>query len=733
MVFNVLRFPIATPAILLVAAMSACFTAQGAQQLLSGSLRNAAELPLDRFDEYQANTFPPYPWTRLGARAEEIEIVLKPDANTPFAKNDVTGKGLVLTDATANSGNGAGLEYAFTPPPPGKVYVGFDFRYTEPEAGAGLDFVCKLSDGVGRKGLVLHLGSNGKLSLENAANQVRILTDLKPGLWYHLAAVLENDQLSLTLVDVTNVRLDRYSARVRRGDLVFKAQDKISSPDTYTTLSFFSNGPDAGTGSWTIDNICMAGQVDASRKAWYPFDMLPTEKLRACKRKVFAYFYIYSSGYSNEDPGLSWYTRTVLNPTLTKPDRRKAGSEMPMRPLPRPPMQAPELSKREQVVKAMEEEVRIGIQTGLDGFFADFHSHPKSAGGVKYFTEKSFMLMDAAATVDPGFKIIPAVYSDSTTKGIHGKGDAGRDPLDYANSPIIKRIAEHPAAMRLKDGRLVLSMWLSERHSPGWWQKVLAQMAKNGYPAVLLAQFNTHGDVKAFSEAGICHGMAQWGPRQVCDYNWVAEARPLTDTVVFPVAFQDVRTRSCGLWEASNSGLLRSLWGQAIEDKADWVFLNTWSDYTETPMAPSTFIGFVPCDLNAYYTQWFKTGKQPEITRDRLYYIYRRNHSSAESSKCKKWSFSSGNKAKDEIELLAFLTAPGELRIEAAGKVYSKQAAAGIISFKVPLPKDTQFVPEFTLSRNGNVLAKAKGRYTVLDKVEYPHMIYSAGVIAPNE
>jgi hypothetical protein len=49
--------------------------------------------------------------------------------------------------------------------------------------------------------------------------------------------------------------------------------------------------------------------------------------------------------------------------------------------------------------------------------------------------------MDAALRVDPGFKIIPAVYS-SGDGGTGSDEEKNHDPVKYANSPVIKRIAD---------------------------------------------------------------------------------------------------------------------------------------------------------------------------------------------------------------------------------------------------------------------------------------------------
>jgi len=688
-----------------------------------GQSGSVDQLPVDRFDEYQPDELPPHPWIRLGKPAPDVDMSLKTEAESPFCGNKVTGKGLLVNDSSATAGSGTGISYSFTPPPDGALYLGFDFRYSRPEKGEGIDFVCRLDDGSASKGLTLDIGEGDSLSVTGTDGNKRKLTNVKPDTWYHVAINLVDDVATICLTDAAQCRFDQYQVHYNKPP--FTAKEKFLQPDNYSRLAFFSAGADDGIGGLSLDNICMAGKVDAPRDALLPFEREPLAVLRQSERKVFAYYYIYTNAYDDKDQGLSHYTRALINPSLnTKGDRKIAGSELLYRPLPRPPMQQG-LDGKEIKVRAMEEEVRLAIQQGIDGFLADFHSYPK--GSPAYFTNNSFALMDAALRVDPGFKIIPAVYS-SGDGGTGSDEEKNHDPVKYANSPVIKRIAEHPAALRTPDGRLVMSMWLTERYSVDWWKQVMKEMEKNDLPIALVAQFNSWNKIKDFSE--ICYGMAHWGPRTPKDFKWVDTTRNLTEKVVFPIVEQDVRTRGCQAWESENSTLLRGLWDQAISDKADWAFIYTWSDYTEHAMAPSTFIGFVPYDLNTYYSQWFKTGMQPKIVQDVLYYFYRRNHSDVDPGKGRTWSFKAGQ-PKNEIELLAFLTAPGTLSIQVDGQVYEKQAPAGIVSFKAPLPKDKTFVPEFSLRRNRNMVITGPGHYTVLGKVEYPHMIYCSGMIVP--
>ena len=81
-----------------------------------------------------------------------------------------------------------------------------------------------------------------------------------------------------------------------------------------------------------------------------------------------------------------------------------------------------------------------------------------------------------------------------------------------------------------------------------------------------------------------------------------------------------------------------------------------------------------------------------------LYYFYRREPTTAAGpGQAQKDSFYSGT-AENTIELLAFLTSPGTLKITIGGKTYTENAPAGMTSFKIPTQAGT---PLFALSRSG--------------------------------
>ncbi|MDR3708676.1 MAG: endo-1,3-alpha-glucanase family glycosylhydrolase [Capsulimonadaceae bacterium] len=675
------------------------------------------ELPIDKFDAYQAGTFPPFPWTRIKPDAAGVDLTLRAEDESPFVGNKVTGKGLTMTVPDTAHDGGDGIERRFTPAPPGPEFLAFDFRIGGADSKqAALDLHCNLVD-EHDKGLAISIGAIAGLSVRTAAGD-RKLADIVSGQWYHLGVKLESGKIDTLALTAFPLKSPSVTSR----DI------PLPSSGAYDTLRFSNGGTGKQSGKWTIGNILMAGRVDAPRNAWWPFDQLQIDQLRASDKKVFLYYFpIYTAGPSSEDPGLSWFSRTIANPTLlNKPDSAGAGTEFEYCPYPRPPVE-PLTNAHDSYVRSMEDEVRLARQLGIDGMFVDLESFPSPYGG-KYFNEQAFSLMEAAARIDPAMAMIPAIYGpDSATD------DTARE---FANTDVVKRALAQPNILRLADGRAVITSWYPERFPASWWKLALSEVEKSGERVAFIPQFNSIDHLSEF--APISYGMTHWGPRSPEKFDWVSRVAPLTTKAIFPIVEQDVRPRGVWYMESCNSALLRGLWGMAIDDKADWAFIDTWSDYTEQAQAPSRSIGFAPFDLNAYYIQWFKTGKQPAVKRDVLYYFYRTQHTSAVPSHGKEWVLRKpwgDNKEtapRNEIELLAFLKEPGKLCIQVDGQTYSCSAGAGITSFKAPLPPDKSFTPVFSLLRGKRTVVSRPGQYAVLDKIEFGNMLYHSGVISPD-
>jgi hypothetical protein len=341
----------------------------------------------------------------------------------------------------------------------------------------------------------------------------------------------------------------------------------------------------------------------------------------------------------------------------------------------------------------MEQEVSAAIGRGITGFTFDSLSPTDGSDS----NSALHLMLKAAQTVDSRFKIM--VMPDITALGSDSN----------AVVEIIAAAAASPSAYRLSDGRLVVSAFDAGLNPPTWWLSVISRLAAQGIHIAFVPTFLGWSAI-ADAFAPFSYGFSDWGTATVGSSS--AEQgdpeiahRTYGKIFMMPVGPQQYRPKDSVYWEAGNSGAFRDAWASSIQGDADWIQLVTWNDFTETSAISQTTdatlqrtIGTGFYNLTGYYASWFLTGEQPKITHDVLYYFYRREATTAPSPAQKDKVTLVNGTAENDIELLAFLTSPGVLKIAVGGKTYTQNAAAGIVSFKVPSQAGT---PVFTLSRSG--------------------------------
>ena len=429
-----------------------------------------------------------------------------------------------------------------------------------------------------------------------------------------------------------------------------------------------------------------------------PFALPNADFLFDSPKKVFAhYFYPFPLSINNKPASDDYYNANYLNKNGESAKWAATGGYLRQRPLP-----VAVNSNKNWPFDNMQREVRMAIARGITGFTFDVLSAKEAASSDSTHLQ---MLLSAAHAVDPRFKIlimpdISALKSDSATVV---------DSIAVA--------ASSPAAYRLADGRLVVSAFNAGANSPDWWAAVIAQLKTRGIAIAFVPTFlGWKGQAAAF--APISHGFADWGTATANGSQGMKGDAQLArgnygKIYMMPVDPQQYRPKDSIYWEAGNSATFRNAWTSAIDGDADLVQLVTWSDFSESsqiePYTDATLrtdIGTGFYNLNAYYATWFLSGKQPPITHDVLYYFYRREPTDAASPAQSKPNKVVNSTPEDNIELLAFLTAPGELKIKIAGRTEVQNAPAGITSFKVHTAPGT---PIFSLSRGGSEVFSVSG------------------------
>jgi hypothetical protein len=425
-------------------------------------------------------------------------------------------------------------------------------------------------------------------------------------------------------------------------------------------------------------------------------------------KKVFAhYLSTFPVSIDNAAPATDYYNKQYLSKTGESGKWSNAGGFIRQRPLGVPPSANANWRQLN-----MESEVRAAIARGITGFTFNAMA---ATDGTDSGSELHLMLA-AANAVDSRFKIV--VMPDITVLG------ADSDAVVQ----IIASVASSPAAYRLSDGRLVVSPFDAGLNPPTWWQSVISRLSSQGIHIAFVPTFVGWTTI-ADAFAPFSYGFSDWGSATVRGAAYMQDDPEIIHSTygkifMMPVDPQQYRPKSFIYWEASNSAALRAAWSGSIEGNADWVQLVTWNDLSESsaiaPVTDATLqrsIGTGFYNLTGYYAAWFLTGHQPQITHDVLYYFYRRETtSSAAPAQTQKDTIVTGA-AENNIELLAFLTSPGVLKVTIGGKTYTQNAAAGVVSFKVPMQPG---IPLFTLSRSGTEVFSFHGGIQIYGQTGLP-------------
>jgi glucan endo-1,3-alpha-glucosidase len=166
-------------------------------------------------------------------------------------------------------------------------------------------------------------------------------------------------------------------------------------------------------------------------------------------------------------------------------------------------------------------------------------------------------------------------------------------------------------------------------------------------------------------------------------------------------------------------------WTSILTNQTDWVNLVTWNDFNEStyfspvmnPEQQQYGEGFLATphrychagylELAKYYIAWHKTGQEPPINEDALFFFYRTHPKNAVASNPNDIPVTgfSGDIA-DVIYNTVFLTAPAQLEINSGGSLSTNTLAAGIQSLRTPFTPGPQ---TFTLRRNGTMVLSVQG------------------------
>ncbi|WP_420176035.1 glycoside hydrolase family 71 protein [Luteococcus sp. OSA5] len=422
-------------------------------------------------------------------------------------------------------------------------------------------------------------------------------------------------------------------------------------------------------------------------------------------RKVFAhYFTPYPISIDNQPADSDYYSVHYLKASGEGGKFAASGGLLRDRPLPRKPIDG------DYVLADHRTEIQQAKQGGIDGWTLNL----MDVDGINWKKAESML---RAADAEGGFSIVP--MPDMTT--------IGWLPPDQM-ADLVKKVADHPSAHRLDDGRLMLSPFYADLKNASYWQATIAALEARGVAVAFMPTFiDWPSDPESFAK--ISYGFSMWGGRSPANVHEVygPRTKALGLKWMQPVAVQDQRP-TAGIYDESvNLATLRKSWELAIDQGADYVQMTTWNDYSEgTAFAPSQEHGWAFLDASAYYLSKFKTGSTPTITRDSLVLTHRKQPASAQPTAGQSTLMElrdNSSRAVDQVEVMAFLTAPGDVTATVGGRTKTWPAPAGVSVHTLPLEMGTVSA---SVSRDGQQTTAVKSDDTVTSSPAVQDLQYVA-------
>ena len=430
----------------------------------------------------------------------------------------------------------------------------------------------------------------------------------------------------------------------------------------------------------------------------------------------------------------------------------------------------PANANAEAAIANYEREIQQAQAIGIDGFALN-------AGGwleePRYIIRASEMF-EAAYRLHSGFTLF--FSADMCCS------NSAEDVED-----MVRRFANNPRYAPIyyqRDGRFLLSTFAGEAKGPLFWLNIRLDLAKGANPslrAVANALPFVSGSpsnkpvpiafIPAFFWGGetpdrdaIEKGVDQYGSILAGSFYWGIAGVPglkfgpdpilSSDAYasvlhgsgklyVAPIALQFWGANAGRYYEYSGyHGLRRQFLDALHVSHPDALEIITWNDFVEgtyvSPIDdPAAYAGAndIPpiehyfhthagaTELLAYYIEWYKTGVQPTLSRDTIYWAYRTVVAPAPV----------GTKVygpmKNSIYVTANLTQAATLHVTTGSSTVVLEIPAGSHDFEVPAVAGLP--PLFELFRNNMLVAHASAGDPITMTSEKPDLYYSTGSMGP--
>jgi len=373
-------------------------------------------------------------------------------------------------------------------------------------------------------------------------------------------------------------------------------------------------------------------------------------------------------------------------------------------------------------IAGYEREIQAAQAAGIDGFALNLGAYDDPT--QLYYNNRVAMIYEAAEQLGTGFKLFFSIDFNGTNEII----DAVQTYAQRTNT-------------FLWNGSVVLSTYA---HNGLPWAYIRGQLSTNGVNTFFIPYLYSTPmhELPAYADGvGI---LSTWGNALDGLFLWAAggnpnllvqcnlgynqacieAGKPFMATFA-PTYWGCVQTTLARRYYESQGGEGTAMqWNSIITNQPDWVEICTWNDFNEsTYVSPVDNPGqYFPniaspyryshagyLELTKYYINWYKSGQQPPINQDALFYFYRTSPYSTiatDTNDTVQPQWWGDVPAADNIYNTVLLTAPAQLIVASGGNLSTNSLPAGISHVETPFTPGPQ---NFTIQRNGQTVVSLAG------------------------
>ncbi|WP_439358117.1 endo-1,3-alpha-glucanase family glycosylhydrolase [Bradyrhizobium sp. DASA03007] len=393
---------------------------------------------------------------------------------------------------------------------------------------------------------------------------------------------------------------------------------------------------------------------------------------------------------------------------------------------------------------AFQKEIVQASRLGIDGFALNVGAWKKE----EKYPRLSLQLFEAAKRYGPEFKLFFSMDNLAVEEA----------------TDIVTMFYQHPNYLA-HDGKPVVSTFGG---TSDWGSKLKAALRDKGIEVFFVPfLYYAHSDVlshldasgrnayivkRALAESPSLDGYFYFGAansdprlaRELLTIGKIVKTNGLLSMLGISPFYKGFGPRNSRVFESHGFESMQAQWLSAIGSQADWVEIVTWNDWGEaTYVAPfgepkdqevwGTHWGKLLAhdrflEASSYYMRWFKEGRPPPISEDRIYYFYRVHPKSAlgytGQDETALGRPSGSDDLDDQIYITSFLGQQVELKLNVGLTAHTVSLPAGVSTARIPMALGEIHLSAF---RNGTEVARKQLEFPITNDGSVGNFNYFAG------